>query len=191
MPAPARTAGLEPRRSARPARRASAALATLACMAALSVAAHAQPKPGGNAPGPGAGQANAALLSKVTPEQMADILNKAGYPSQVQGSGAQKTLATQFFPGTPGKVLFSACDNAGCSLVGFSYDFGTVSGIGADWVNAWNEQKSVSAVLLDDGGLQMLMWTHLFGSVTAEHLAATARRFVDVVNSSTDFRPSN
>jgi len=159
-------------------------LCLLACVLALSSPADAQP-------GPTGGQTNTALLTKVSPDQMADILTKAGYPSKVQSAGAEKTLATQFFPGAPGKVLFTACDGAGCGLVGFVYDFGKISNIDAKWVNAWNGQKPVSAVLKGDGSLQMLMWTHVFGPVTPEHLAATARLFVEVVNSSTDFQPSN
>jgi len=174
-----------------------AALAALACVLALAIPADAQPKPGGRAGGPasggtaGGGQSAVALLAKVTPELMADILTKAGYPSQVQGSGQQKFVSAQFFPGPPGKVMFSRCDDGGCSLIGFVYDFGPISTIGADWVNAWNDQKPVSAVLQDDGSLQMVTWTHLFGPVTGTHLAAVARRFVDVVNSSTDFQPGN
>ncbi len=163
-------------------------LAALACVLALALSVYAQPKPPGPAPG---GQPTGPLLSKVTPEQMADILTKAGYASKVQGSGQDKSVAAQFFPGTPGKVMFAACDNTGCNLVGFVYDFGKLSDIGADWVNAWNEQKQVTAVLLDDGGLEMRMWTHLYGPVTADHLGATARMFVDMVNSSTDFQPGN
>jgi hypothetical protein len=178
--------------TARAARSLLAAFVALAGALALTMTgAFAQPKAPGKAPGPGAGNGSATLLTKVTPEQMADILTKTGYQAQVQGSGQQKSLTAQFFPGPPGKVAFAGCDNAGCSLVEFVYDFGKIATIGPDWVNAWNDQKSVSAVLQDDGSLRMLMWTHLFGPVTAEHLAATARMFVDVVNSSTDFQPGN
>jgi hypothetical protein len=153
---------------------------TAGCVPAVS--AEAQERPGGRQP--------TVLLEAVTPEQMTDFLNQAGYRSAVQGSGQNRRISAEFFPPAVGTVSFSNCGNAGCSLICFAYDFGTDTGVRVDWANSWNVEKPfVSAALENDGRVIMRMWVHLFGGVTPGHLKAMAARFVDTVNSVSEFRP--
>lgn len=162
-----------------------------------TIAADAQPGPrppgGGNPPGgqpPAGGQPAGGLLQKITPEQMSQILSQAGYKNEIKVQGKNKFIVTQFFPQLAGLVALDVCDQAGCSVAAFLISLGKDSGVSNDWVNAWNINKPfVTAALDKDGSLLMIMYTHLFGGVTATHLAQTAQVFVQIVNQSTDFQP--
>ena len=163
------------------------ALAMIAvCVLAISAQAQERPRVPGN---PGADRLT-AILDTVTPEQVADLLNQAGYRSAVQGSGENRQIIAEFFPPAVGEVSFSSCGAAGCSLICFVYDFGSDASVDADWANAWNVEKpQVSVGLEYDGRVVMRMWVHLFGGVTPAHLKAMAALFVNTVNSVSEFRP--
>ena len=172
-----------------------ALIAVLAFVWALPIDAQAQPSPRPQGPGPGQRQGGGQqqsgdVLQKITPEAMAQLLNQAGYASRVQVANNQKYVIAQFWPQLAAQVAFAGCDQGGCSMVVMLVNLGKDSGVGADWVNAWNQNKPfVSAVLDADGSLGMVMWTHLFGGATPEHLSFSAQVFVQVVNTASDFQP--
>lgn len=147
----------------------------------------ARPMPAANVLGP---TSPGAVLDRITPEQMAEIMNRAGYASTVQAANTEKYLVAKFYPALSGKVGFDGCDGQGCNLVYYQLYFGKNHGINADWVNAWNLDKLMVTAALKDGDLGMIMWKPLFGGVTAENLEKSAQAFITIVNSAEQFQPS-
>ncbi len=170
---------------------------TIIVIAALAFARTATAQP--VFPHPGGGPANApsaeqqsALITKLTPDQVVQLLNAASIPSEVvEDDKHNKWVVAQFW----GKDLYSGvitehCENdGGCRTLEIFANFGKSPSVNQAWLNAWNRSKvSVKAYRSSDN----LIFSYdlpLFTGVTADYIITVAKFFKAVVESSTDFKP--
>jgi hypothetical protein len=158
---------------------------TIIVIAALAFARTATAQP--VFPHPGGGPANApsaeqqsALITKLTPDQVVQLLNAASVPSEVvEDDKHNKWVVAQFW----GKDLYSGVITEHCE------NFGKSPSVNQAWLNAWNRSKvSVKAYRSSDN----LIFSYdlpLFTGVTADYIITVAKFFKAVVESSTEFKP--
>ncbi len=122
---------------------------TIIVIAALAFARTATAQP--VFPHPGSGPANtpadeqqAELITTLTPDQVASMLNQASIPSGlVEDDKHNKIVVVEFW----GKDLYSGimtdhCDkNGGCHTLEIFANFGKSPNVNQAWINAWNRSK--------------------------------------------------
>lgn len=160
---------------------------------AFAVAADAQPRPGGGSGGGGGGSPAEGLIQKIQPEQLAQIISGAGFPSQVTDLGDQRIVRTQFWPGeiVSGAWPFSCeKDGSGCHGYGLFANFGGNTGIGQDWIDSWNNYRLYVHARKDQNGDLVFQWdVLLLGGLSTDSIAASAQLFKNWVDDSTDYKP--
>jgi hypothetical protein len=166
------------------------------CMTFVATAAYAQiVLPGSTtpAPTPQAPSTTTGLITKVTAQQVAQLISGA-----VSGT----TITPQIKPGDNGTAIVTfpvwgnqvysavslencATDNSGCYTLEFFANFGKQPSITQAWINAWNNSfYTVRVSILSNGEL-------IFGGVTADYITTYAGFFKKVVDNSSTFKPTN
>jgi hypothetical protein len=172
-----------------------------ACAVAVMAAgfAHAQPRitpPGGGGGGGGGGGApstggGAGLVTAVTAEQVAQLMNQAGYK---EVSVAQTQQGSKFVRAKVGEIpvvgLFGGCEGAGCVVVVFRAFFGKQENIDARYIFAWNDAYLISRLYRDsDGDLTFDMGMHLLSGVTPEYIQRTSVLYASLLGKLLEFKP--
>ncbi len=143
---------------------------------------------GGGSPG---GGAPAGLITEFNPEQIAQAITAAGFPSKVITNNKSVVVLTAFwgddvFSGTYG--IF--CNDKGhCGGAKMFANTGK-SSVDAAWVNAWNNKYFFVRATQSEKGDLIFYWDLLLaGGVAPENVAVAATVFKNIVDSSTDFKP--
>ena len=166
-------------------------------------AAAAQPRPGGGGGGGGGGpaapSAPGGLIHQFNAEQIAQIFNAAGFPSQVADDkiNDKKTIrivVTHFWgnDNTFGGAFPEACsqDNPNvCQAMQIFVNLGK-TGVDSKWVNAYNATYLyVRAYQYDDGSLVFVFDFPLVPGVTPDFIKTAVTVFKAAVDASADFKP--
>jgi hypothetical protein len=169
-----------------------AAIFAVACPAA---AQPVFPQPS-RTPAPTTSTEPGTLITAMTPQQVADLLNNASFPSKVVAddkNSNNKWVVTSFWgDNLYSGVLFNGnCDNSGaCTILGFFANFGKSPNVNQDWVNGWNlDRCCVRAYFLSDQSLVFQYDVALFTGVSPDYVKAAAQFFKSAVDASTNFKP--
>jgi Putative bacterial sensory transduction regulator len=164
---------------------------------AIVAAAYAQPRPGGRGPsggggGGGGGGAPGGLIVKIQAQNLAQLMNDAGFASKlIDNSGPVVLVAfwnDQIFSG----AIPQACekDGSGCHSFKLFANLGKDTGVDQAWINAWNNSYYyVRAFKLQDGQLIFEWNVALLTGVTADYIKLAAIAFKSAVDESTNFKP--
>jgi hypothetical protein len=136
----------------------------------------------------GAGGGGGGVVSRVTPEQLASMLNAAGYKSQVKtGNNNQKFIASSIHGFNTVVVPFD-CNAQGCGNLQYIVWFNDK--VNLDFVNAWNNQYRFAKASIDsDGDVAFSIDVFLDGGVTAENIVNYAKVFDYMLGEIGKFKP--
>ena len=149
------------------------------------------PRTGGGNEGGGGGGAPGGLIAQFDPDQIAQAITAAGFPSKVVLNNKVRMVQTGFW----GDEIFSGAygvycnDKGACGGLKMFANTGK-SSVGADWINAWNNRYFFVRTYQTDKGDLVFFWDVLLvGGVSPNNIAATATVFKSIVDQSTDFKP--
>lgn len=178
---------------------------------ALAPAAVAQPVipgPGpapGPAPAPGPGPAPApgpALLNKITPQQLAQLLVSRvkinDQPIQVSGirtfdNGDAAVLLSLWPSPIASGIVLEQCekDGSGCHWLGYQADLGKQSSITPAWVNAFNGHFLAAKAFINSGGeLIFSLQITLYPGISQDEIVWYTGFFKRVVDDSFNYKGS-
>jgi hypothetical protein len=162
----------------------------------FAATANAQPRPGGggHSPSGGGGSSAGGLIIKIQADQVAQLLNDAGFPSKVieTKNGDHMVVSAfwndQIFSG----AIPEACekDGSGCHAVMLFANLGKDTGVDEAWLDAWNKSYWYTHVFKLDSGELVFYWhVGLLTGVTPDYIKLAAKLFKANVDASTDFKP--
>jgi hypothetical protein len=161
----------------------------LACSLLIQEPALAQVGPKGPQGGGGAG----AMISRMTPEQLAAALSQTGYPSQVKATqdNKNKYVLSKMGELNVQSWLWGDCNNQGCLAFDFVVWFEPSQDLTVEFANSWNHQMRMVKAALDtsDGYFSFETSVILSGGVTMENVKEHARFFDAVMKKVNEFQP--
>jgi hypothetical protein len=152
-----------------------------------------QPAPGGGGGGGGQQQASpAGLITKITAEQTAEIMTKAGYTDVKIINGNQGTRHVGGKAGeTPVFAIHAGCENGACSTVTFTVYFGKQESIDLNYMNAWHTAWRFTKLYRDkDNDIVFDMDVPLLTGVTPDYFTSASILFVNMLKKVMEFKPS-
>lgn len=159
--------------------------------------------PGNNNPPPSStppqsAQAGGGLITKITPQQVAQLVSGAvsGVTINPQITQAQDGTYLVTFP-VWGNQVYSAInvqncekDNSGCYVMDFFANFGKQPSIDENWMDAWNNRFFMVRVFkLPNGETVFSGDCMILSGVTPQYVTAFAGFFKKVVDAATTFKP--
>lgn len=172
--------------------------------APLAAAQPVLPGPGGGgaqpAPPSGPAPAPGGLLTKITPQQLAQLysgLTNDGQAVQVSvktfDDGSSVVVlplwGTQLWSGVG--LEYCEKDGSGCTKLHFFLNMGKQPTVNANWINAFNRKYiGVKVYTLDNGELDFTYDLPLGSGITSDYILWTTRFFKVVVDESFKFKPS-
>lgn len=182
----------------------SARAALVIALLVFAPAAFAQPVlPGsgpGPSPGPGAGPAPAptGLITKITPQQLAQLYSRLtvnNQPIQISiknfDDGSSIVVVPAWGPQIYSGVHLEQCekDGSGCHWLGFFANVGKQATIGAAWMNAFNAHfLGAKAYTLPSGELLFEQDITLYPGITPPEILWYTGFFKRVVDDSFRFK---
>lgn len=173
--------------------RIAAALAGLGLAFCVAGSAEAQIIMPGNNPRPAQPQQPqqpAGLISAVTQQQLAQLLQPAGLQKVelVTGQGGQKGIKGEL-NGTPVIVALSACQADACAMVSYLVLFGQQQ-VDLNFINSFNRDRGFARLVqTKDNSLILAMDTHLIGGVSPANISAQAAVFASAIKNLLEYRP--
>jgi hypothetical protein len=181
----------------------SLARAVLAiALLAFAPAAFAQPVlPGagpGSSPGPGPAPAPSGLITKITPQQLAQLYSRLtinNQPVQISiknfNDGSSIVVVPAWGPQVFSGVHLEQCekDGSGCHWLGFFANVGKQASIDPAWVNAFNVHfLGAKAYILPSGELLFEQDVSLYPGITPREILWYTGFFKRVVDDSFRFK---
>lgn len=172
----------------------------------LAPAVGAQPVlPGGGGPTPGqqappaGGAAPSGLITKLTGQQLTQILSGLTYnnnqvPATLQTNSDGSWSVTLPFWGSqvPSGAVLDVCekDGSGCYWIDFFVNLGVQSTVDAKWINAYNNAYyGARAYLADNGNLIVDYPVWMLPGITQDYIIKSAGMFVSSVENAMKFKP--
>jgi hypothetical protein len=125
--------------------------------------------------------APAAIIARITAEDLAALLTQAGLLAEAEGSPGARYVEAHFFNSSTGFVQLKDCVSDGCSRLVFLV--WPKLAADPDAVNRWNRRApGLVRASLDKGKLRFDMSVDLAGGVSREHVEQSAFAFVTLVN---------
>jgi hypothetical protein len=159
--------------------------------------------PGNNAPAPAptpqAAPATTGMITKITAQQVAQLVTNAvsgvTISPQITNNNDGTSLVT--FP-VWGSAVYSAInvenceqDGSGCYVLDFFANFGKQPTLTASWMNAWNDQFYIARVYpLSNGETVFTADLVILTGVTPDYVTAFAGFFKQVVDNASTFKPA-
>jgi len=150
-------------------------------------------------PGPAAAAPAGGLITKITAQQVAQLVAKAvsgtTITPQITKNNDGTSLVT--FP-IWGDAVYSAInvenceqDGSGCYVLDFFANFGKQPSLTAAWMNAWNDQFYIARVYpLSNGEIVFSADLVILTGVTPDYVTAFAGFFKQVVDNASTFKPA-
>jgi Putative bacterial sensory transduction regulator len=158
-------------------------------------AAQAQPRvpPGreGGDPQPTQPTPSTSVLTRIKPEQTAELLKEAKYTDVRVLEPANEI---QRVGGKIGQVPVYAnhfvCDAEGCRLISFVAFFGEQPTIDQNYLNAWHQAWRFAKLYRNkQGNLVFQFDVHLFTGLSAEYVRSAAQMYAHLLGKLMEFKP--
>ena len=132
------------------------------------------------------------LITHITPDDTAKLLEKAGYKEvEVYQTSAGRRHVKAKLGALPVHALHANCDASGCRSISFATFFGKQPNVDWKYINAWhNAWRFTRLYRNDQGDLVFDMDLHLYNGATPDYIQQAATLYAQLLNKLLDFRPT-